>query len=225
MAWLHHLFLHFPIALSAAAALFVVIGWVRRRDESWQAASRLTAYLSAGSGVLAIATGLASAAHFVEGGGDAAQVAFHRNLALAAGALLLLAAALTWRGTRAPQALAARAGSVVTLVVAAAVSLASHFGGEMLHPGLAPWAEGPHHHGPVAGGGMDMHDDGEAPHGPGAPAAGSTPTPPGRDGQAPVTAVQVGSDGGVGPRPDAAATPGTAAPHPHGPHAHGHGGM
>lgn len=100
MPWLHHLFLHFPIALSAAAALFVLIGWVRRGDESWQTASRLTAYLAAVTGLLTIATGLASAAHFVEGGGEGAQVERHRNLALAAGAMLLLGATLTWRGTR-----------------------------------------------------------------------------------------------------------------------------
>lgn len=228
MAWLHHLFLHFPIALSAAAALFVVLGWVRRGDESWRAASRLTAYLAAATGVLAIATGLASAAHFIEGGGNAAQIEFHRNLALAAGALLILGAVLPWRGTRSPQALAARIGSVVTLLVAAAVSLAAHFGAEVLHPGLAPWAAVPHRHDPAGMGDMNMHDDGEAPHGLGMHDAGSVQVSPGLDGGMPVSAVQTGTDatvvsvdGGARVPAPAAARPRTAAPHPRGPHAHG----
>jgi len=228
MPWLHHLFLHFPIALSAAAALFVLIGWVRRGDESWQAASRLTAYLAAVTGVLAIATGLASAVHFVEGGGEGAQVERHRNLALTAGAMLLLGATLTWRGTRAPGSFAARAGSVVTLVVAAAVSLAAHFGGEMLHPGLAPWAEAPHSHAPGAMPSADMHDDREAPHAPGAHAGGSAPMSPGSGGGTPVTVIQTGGadatagggDGGGRALPDVVARPRPAAAHSLAPHAH-----
>ncbi len=66
MPYVHHLFLHFPIALSAAAALFLLIGRVRRSDAQWQVASRLTTYLAAATAVLAIASGLASATHFIK---------------------------------------------------------------------------------------------------------------------------------------------------------------
>ncbi len=159
MPYLHHIFLHFPIALSAAAALFAIFGWVPRGGAQWQAASRLTTYLAAATAALAIASGLASAAHFIDEGGAPSQVALHRNLALTAGTLLLLGAALVWRGTRAPGSFAARASAVLTVVAAAGVSIAAHFGGEMLHPGLAPWSHQPHHHGPGAADDTDHHGD------------------------------------------------------------------
>lgn len=222
MPWLHHVFLHFPIALSAAAALFIVISWVRRRDESWQAASRLMTYLAAAAGVLTITTGLASAAHFVDDGGDAGRVSVHRSLALTASALLLLAAALRWRGARAHQSGVACVGSAVTLVAAAAVSLAAHFGGELLHPGLAPWAKAPHRHGQGARRGVAIHDNGEAPHGHDTPLDGSMAASSG-------TALQTGNvdatsegdrDGGTHVPLDAALRPDTAAPRAHGHHPH-----
>ena len=208
LVYLHHLVGHFPIALSAVAALFVVIGWVRPTD-SWRAAGQLLTVLAAASGVVAIATGLGSAEHFVEAGGDAQKVALHRNLALGAGALLVLAALFTWRGVRAPGALVARVGGVLTLVTAAAVSVAAHFGGEMIHPGLAPWSSAPHRHGAAPLGDAHVYDHArhpdEAP-----PRAGSRA---GVDGGAPTPVV---------PTADVVAVPHDARPAPHGSPGHHH---
>jgi len=211
LVYLHHLVTHFPIALSAVAALFVVIGWVRP-NESWRAVGQLLTFLAAASGVVAIATGLGSAEHFVEAGGDAQKVALHRTLALGAGALLVLAALFTWRGMRAPGALVARVGGVLTLVTAAAVNVAAHFGGEMIHPGLTPWSSAPHRHSAVTTGDAHVHDD-ERHHNEAPPSAGSHA---GGGGGAPMLGTP------VVPSADVVVVPRDARVAPHGSPGHHH---
>jgi uncharacterized membrane protein len=91
----HHVLLHFPVALSVlAAALHCVAAW--RDDHVLRRFARFVVYLAALGAVIAVVTGLVSAGHVVEQGGDATAVVRHRNAALLAGALLLASGAASW---------------------------------------------------------------------------------------------------------------------------------
>lgn len=179
MAWLHHLFLHFPLTLAPLAFLLLFYGRIRH-DEPASKMGRLLTYLATLSALLAIATGLASAGHFVEGGGDAGTVELHRNLAIGAAAALLLASAWLLRGRAQPGTLA-RFALVMLATSTALVLAAGHFGGEMLHPGMLPWSGHAHMHGARPTQPAPSVDD--TAHGAHegmlqAPAAPSTPVPP-----------------------------------------------
>jgi len=138
--YLHHLLLPFPIVLALVTLASRLAAL--RGDERWAWLSRTAALAAAGAAALAAASGLLSADHVIEMGGDPAQIARHRNLALGATAFLAIAALLIGASKR-------RARGVIGAAIAAvAVTVAAHFGGDMLHPGLAPWSDAPHHHGP-----------------------------------------------------------------------------
>lgn len=160
MAYVHHLVIHFPIAFATLAALLAIYGLIRSSNEWVRAASALT-YVTALVGFVAAASGLLSADHFVEGGGDASAVALHRNLALGATAVLIVAAVVSWRASRPGAPQGSRVAGGISILGAVAVSAAGHFGGEVLHPGMAPWSSKPHGHGAMAdataNGGPDHH--------------------------------------------------------------------
>lgn len=141
--YLHHLLVHLPIALSLGAAVISAVAL--RGDDRWSWLARLTTASAALLAIVTAATGLLSAGHVIEMGGDPALIAKHRNLALGSTGLMLLAAAAVWLG-------AGRrvSGVIATGLAAAATATAAHFGGDMLHPGLSPWSAKPHHHGPFS---------------------------------------------------------------------------
>ncbi|MBS2012581.1 MAG: hypothetical protein JST00_06835 [Deltaproteobacteria bacterium] len=156
MAYVHHLVIHFPIAFVSLAALVALVAVVRRDPARGREAAALLA-LATLAAVVAAGSGLLSAGHFIDGGGDAGKVALHRNLALGAAALTLVASVFAWRASRTgsgPSAVVA-AASVVAAVV---VSVGAHLGGDLVHPGLAPWSAQPHSHGAPAAGGAAADD-------------------------------------------------------------------
>ncbi|MBI3201136.1 MAG: hypothetical protein HYZ29_06290 [Myxococcales bacterium] len=142
MPYLHHLLVQFPIALAWLAAVSSLAAF--RGNERWRWLGQLAAFSAVAVAVLVAATGLLSAAHVIEMGGDPAQIARHRNLALGATGVLAVSALSMRFSKRAAPAI------VAAVLAVAAVSVAAHFGGEMLHPGLAPWSAARHHHGPFS---------------------------------------------------------------------------
>lgn len=150
MAYAHHLLIYFPVAFGLLGALCVVLGWWRRDDDLWTVARRRLSYLAALAALLAIATGLLSADHLIEGGVPEATVARHRNVALVAGGLFVLVAIAGWLGHRRDSPALGRLAELATLAAAAVVGGAAHFGGDMLHPGMAPWSDATHSHGVAA---------------------------------------------------------------------------
>ncbi len=221
MAWLHHLFLHFPLTLAPLAFLLLFYGRIRH-DEPASKVGRLLTYLATLSALLAIATGLASAGHFVEGGGDAGTVELHRNLAIGAAAALLLASAWLLRGRAQPGTLA-RFALVMLATSTALVLAAGHFGGEMLHPGMLPWSGHAHMHGPRPTQPAPSVDDtahgaheGMLP----APAAPSTPVPPAAPPASPTIddrpreGTKDGDDGGAAASGNVAPAPAPTRPRP-----------
>lgn len=156
MPFVHHTILHFVLGLAFLPPLLGAVAW-RRNGGVWSLELRLIVYMIALTAVIAAGSGLLSAEHVIEGGMDASRVALHRNFALAATALWLLIAAGTLWAARRDDGRRYRTLTVVAAVGTASVSIAGHFGGDMLHPGLAPWAQAPHHHGPTAGSGAADH--------------------------------------------------------------------
>lgn len=144
MSWLHHLFTHMPLALAPLAALYLVLAKMRanERDAGW---ARLTLYLAALSAVASAVTGLGSAEHLLESGVDAQKVALHRNASLVASAALIGTALHAYLSSRRHPRVT---NSELALTVLANVALVvgGHFGGELLHPGMAPWSTGKHVH-------------------------------------------------------------------------------
>ena len=96
MPWLHHILNHFPIALAQVAAIALVVARLRT-GEPLATASRWLVYLSALSALPVAATGLLSAGHVVEMGGDAAKIALHRDWAGLSGDGMI-SMGLGWRG-------------------------------------------------------------------------------------------------------------------------------
>lgn len=147
MGWLHHLVLHFPISLAPIGLLLMFFGRVRR-DELTSKLGPLLTYLATAFAVLAIATGLASAGHFAEAGGETAMLEIHRNLAIGAGASLVVTSAWMVRRRAEPSGFVPSALLLMLVVSTVLVLAAAHFGGEMLHPGMLPWSGHAHTHGP-----------------------------------------------------------------------------
>lgn len=147
MPYVHHTVLHFPISfgiLAAALALLSVNG-----NERWGQLYRITTYLAAVTVVLAAASGLLAAPHAIGGGLAKGNVASHRNLGLAGGVLLVLSTWLAWRAHRRKSVVLIRVAAAVSVLAAVVVSAGAHVGGDMLHPGLAPWSKEKHMHGLV----------------------------------------------------------------------------
>lgn len=194
----HHLLVHLPIALTLAAAVVSVVAL--RGGERWSWLARLTTASAAVVAILTAATGMLSAGHVIDMGGDPAQIARHRNLALGSTALMLLACAAVWFGARRRVL-----GVLAVGVAAAATTVAAHFGADMLHPGLSPWSADPHHHGPFS---APKHDH----------AAATAPTRTPEPSAEPSAAA-------ARPQPAASETPPAAAPakapaHDHSTHPH-----
>lgn len=211
MAYLHHVLIHFPVALGAVAALFVVLSWLRPAGP-WGATARALAYLAALGAIAAAVTGLVAASHVAEMGGDADAVRRHRNVALPAAIALVIAALVTWGTVRAPSGRAAKVAGVLSILAAVAVGYGAHLGGDMLHPGLAPWSDAEHRHG---GPGMATSAMPEGHHG----ATGGA-MPPGHDMGAPPSgepgagspSAEAMPPGHVMPGAGASADPSAAAP-------------
>ena len=224
MPYLHHVVIHFPVALSLIGALATLIAWFRR-DAFWTDAQRRLAYVTALAAIVAIMTGLLSAAHLLEDGAVAdAVVLFHRNIALGGTGLAVLTALVAFVGHRQSSAGLALASQLGTLVAAAVIGGAAHFGGDMLHPGMAPWSDKPHSHGVAAPHGHGgAEPDGDHDHDEGNAHAGMPGMAmPGQDSGMPdagvttMTTPDAGLDATALGAPDAAA-PATAHTHTHGP--------
>lgn len=216
MAYVHHLVIHFPIAFATLSGLLAVYGLVRSSNEWVRAASVLT-YLTALVAFVAAASGLLAAGHFVEGGGDASAVALHRNLALGATAVLLIAAVVSWRASRPGAPPGSRVAGGISILGAVVVSAAGHFGGEVLHPGMAPWSARPHTHGAMPGvtGSASAHADDGHEHGASPPSSGMPDPHAGMamtdGGSSDASALDAASDAAS---PDHAAMPGMGSPPP-----------
>lgn len=218
MPWVHHTVLHFVLGLAFLPPLLGALTWRRDRGE-WPRELRLVVYFTALSAIVAAASGLLSAAHVIEGGLDASKVALHRNLGLIAAGTWVAIGGATYLVAGGRVAIPYRGLTVASAIGTALVSLAGHFGGDMLHPGLAPWASAPHSHGPAPH--HEMHDDGhdhdapatDAAHTHDHGAATDTAAAPDHDAHPPAAA----SDTPHGGMPEMA--PSASAPH-HGGHAH-----
>ncbi len=145
VAYLHHVLVHFPIALGLLAAVMAVVN--RRRgtdsiDRHW----RIVLQAVAGATVLAVVAGLLAAPHAEEAGLPLDKLFWHRLFGIAAGVSFVLAAIFVTferlRRVRRAMTLA----RVLTVVGAVSAGFAGHIGGDMLHPGLAPWSREPHMH-------------------------------------------------------------------------------
>jgi uncharacterized membrane protein len=87
----HPLFVHYPIALLAAATLFYVVAWVAR-SERWAFTAYVTLLFGTAGGALAIATGLyAGGGVMVSRSVRAALLERHEALMLTTGCLALAA--------------------------------------------------------------------------------------------------------------------------------------
>lgn len=204
MAYIHHLVVHFAISLAIVAAPCWLIAW--RRQGDWLPAARGLALAAAAASVIAAASGLLSASHVIEMGGDPERIAIHRNLALGGAAVMLVTAVLSFLDSRRD---AKRWLTVVASVLAATgLSVAAHFGADMLHPGLAPWSREPHHHGPSAQATQHAHPD----EGPAVgSAAARAPAAPAASAPAAISAAAPAASG---------SSPPAVPPHDHTQHRH-----
>ncbi len=149
MPYVHHTVLHFAIGLAFLPPLLGVLAW-RRDHGAWRLELRLVVYLIVAVAIVASASGLLSAGHVIASGMSANKVELHRNLALGATAAWCLLGAATWYAARGGAPGSYKKLTVASAAAAGFVSLAAHFGGDMLHPGLAPWATAPHSHRPAS---------------------------------------------------------------------------
>ncbi len=172
MPYLHHVVLHFPIALTIASAFVHTVAWIRKDDTAF-ALGRVLVYLAAVSALVAASSGLLSADHVVELGGDARAIARHRNAALAFTAMVVVAAGASYAWQRRSGPYLGVAAHALPVVAAGLVGLAAHFGGDMLHPGIAPWSSAAHRHG-AWGQAAPSSDGGD--HAPSAAAPAMDPT-------------------------------------------------
>lgn len=145
VAYLHHVLVHFPIALGLLAAAMAVIGW-RRCNDSFDRHWRIVVQVVAAMTVLAIAAGLLAAPHAEEAGLPLDKLFWHLLFGIAAGVSFVLAAAVVTfeRLRQVPRAVTL--ARMLTVIGAAAAGFAGHMGGDMLHPGMAPWSNEPHVH-------------------------------------------------------------------------------
>ena len=138
-AWLHHLTLHFPIALSFALAAFGV--FTLRRDEPvlWEVllwASRFAFLMT----TLAAISGLVAAQDYWTEDGPYVLI-HHRNLGILAWASSAAAfGGLEW-GRIDKEKRAMQFGALCWIAVAAAMIGAGHWGGYGIHHDIIPWAE------------------------------------------------------------------------------------
>lgn len=145
MPWLHHTVIHIVIGLSVFAPLLAI--WRSRGDGAWTPDMRAASYAAAVAAMFAVGTGLASASHVVTSGLDASRVELHRNAAIPAAILVVATAVLAGRNARRSTPRADRVTTLLAILAAVMVSMAAHLGGDMLHPGLAPWSHERHMHG------------------------------------------------------------------------------
>lgn len=151
MPWLHHLFIHFPVAISALALGVALLALIRPATSTRQWVRGLV-YITLLGAVLAVTTGLLSTEHFVMDGGDGLQVHAHRNSALLALALVSVTAVVAWLTRLSPSRISDAGLAILLLLTATAAGMTAHRGGAMLHEGLGPpWGDAGskhhHHHG------------------------------------------------------------------------------
>ncbi len=149
MPYVHHTVLHFVLGLAILPPIFGALAW-RRGDGAWSLELRLVMYLIVAFAMVTSTSGLFSAGHVIAGGMAAAKVELHRNLALGATVVWALLGGATWWVARTGDPRNYKRLTVASAGAAAFVSFAAHFGGDMLHPGLAPWASAPHSHRPAS---------------------------------------------------------------------------
>lgn len=145
VAYFHHVLVHFPVALGLLAAAMAVVGW-RRRNDTFDRYWRIVLQVVVAATVLAVVAGLLAAPHAEEAGLPLDKLFWHRLFGIAAGASFFLAAAVATfeRLRRVPRAMTM--ARVLVVVGALSAGLAGHTGGDMLHPGMAPWSNEPHVH-------------------------------------------------------------------------------
>ncbi len=160
MPYLHHIFLHFPVALGLAATIPAFLAIIRPDSDARRHAAALLV-LAALFAVPTAITGLLSTEH------AGAVLVAHRNAALLALFLYipagLWAALLLWG--KQGRAASPTALFLIALLPALAVGYAAHLGGKMVHPGLSLRSkQKPHTHGPAdgeSGEAGEHHEEGE----------------------------------------------------------------
>lgn len=141
-SYIHHVVLHFPIALLTVAAVAFVIsvahGWY-----GWRAAGAVALILGTVAAIVAVVAGLSAEERVVAMGIEEAVVQTHRN----AGFITLALAGITtiaWAFFAVRERLYLVGPRVVVaalaVATAASVTATGHFGGTMLHPEIAPVA-------------------------------------------------------------------------------------
>lgn len=117
---LHPLFVHFPVALWLAAALFFGVGLARSSAEA-RRTGRWLLYAGTAAAVATVATGFLAANRMGHGTPGHDLVHVHRNIMLAATVLAALGCALA-RAAAVRQSDGLRVGVLVTLVLVAVLT-------------------------------------------------------------------------------------------------------
>ena len=141
--WIHHTILHFPIALLTTAALAHVLALVHRWH-GWRITGGVALLLGTAAAIVAVISGVLAQERALAGGIPAAVINLHLTAAIIASSLAV-ATVVVWIAFAARRRLSvtgpAALVAALTVVAAGAVAVAGHFGGSMLHPGIAPLPE------------------------------------------------------------------------------------
>ncbi|MEZ4462905.1 MAG: hypothetical protein R3E66_24890 [bacterium] len=136
-AWLHHVSIHAPLALSFALAVLGV--WVNRRDdETVWTILRFGGWFVVFGTVLAVVSGLVTADEFWTDDGPYVLI-HHRNLGLTGLFSVVTAAVAVEWGYRTHQQRVRRFGALVWIAAALAMMGAGHWGGSGVHSDRVPW--------------------------------------------------------------------------------------
>lgn len=137
MAWIHHLSLHFPIALSFVLAAFGIYTLKRDEDSLWTALVWGSRFAFLTTSVAAISGLLAARELWTEDGPHV--LIHHRNLGLLVWACAGAAfAGLEW-GRHEGEKKAMKFGALAWIAVSVAVLGAGHWGGWGIHHDVLPW--------------------------------------------------------------------------------------
>jgi uncharacterized membrane protein len=137
-SYLHHSLNHFPIVLVIVAAITLVAG-THFRMPMVLLAGRWSLVAGVLAGVVVAVVGLLSVDQAVGMGVSRSSADLHRNIAIAALAVAVLAVVLGWAGRPSVRKAVSRPHQIMVLLSVAAAGLigwSAHVGGTMLHPRL-----------------------------------------------------------------------------------------
>lgn len=135
--YIHHLTLHFPIALSLALAA-VGIWWVRTDDQRLGTLVRIGGWVAFTAATLAMVSGIIAAPGWLGGDGPD-ELTDHRYMGIVVWVTAGTAALATEIGARSNNRYAQRFGALCWCAVAFAAIGAGHWGGSTLHSDTVPW--------------------------------------------------------------------------------------